>query len=61
MADSVFMLINGEGRKTGPRRTETTRSLRKRRGKRAVEPEEGGYRALFLGSDGAAWSMQTVM
>lgn len=52
MADSIYA-YKWEGRKTGPRRTKkkTTRSLWKRRGKQALEPEEGGYRALFLGSD----------
>lgn len=46
---------------------QTTRSLwkngvstAKRRGKQALEPEEGGYQALFLGRDGAAWSMQVM-
>lgn len=60
MADSTYAYKWERGGRRGPRRTKTTRSLWKHRGKRALEPEEGGYRALFLGSDGAAWSMQTV-
>ena len=60
VSDSVSVPINGKG-KEGGQANKTTRSLWKRRGKQALEPEEGGYRTLFWGRDGAAWSMQTVM
>lgn len=48
MSDSVSVPINGQ-RKGGGQANKTTRSLWKRRGKQALEPEEGGYRTLFWG------------
>lgn len=53
VSDSVSVPINGQG-KEGGQANKTTQSLWKRRGKQASEPEEGGYRTLFWGRDGAA-------